>query len=191
MKHRLAIFLFTLLPLAGQNYEPLTVEERAKWFVRSTYGVRSLLVSGPITSAWRTQRNRPVEWGSHWDGFGKRYGARLINNTVTNGIEVSAGAIWNEDPRYFRLGTGSGGRRVGHALKLTFMSRYGDGEYHLGAAKAIGITGASFLQKVGMPDSVTSNRDCTVRIGSNYAGRFVGNFFREFGPDIKKKFKKK
>jgi hypothetical protein len=191
MKHLALIALFGILPATAQNYEPLTAAERIKWFGRTTYGTRSLLISGPITSAWRTYTNRPEEWGPGWEGFGKRYAARLMNNTVNNGLEGSFGALWEEDPRYFRLGQGSAGKRLGAAFKQTFLSRYGDGEYRFGAAKAIGITGSAFGQKLWMPDSVTSNRDCVVRVGGGYLGRFFGNMAREFTPDIKKVLKRK
>jgi len=184
------IFLIALPPLPAQNYEPLTGEERLKWFGNATFGTRSLLISGPITSAWRTYNNRPVEWGPQWDGFGKRYGARLLNNSVNNGLEASTGAIWNEDPRYFRLGEGPVRRRLGQAVKQTWMSRYGDGEYRFGAAKAIGIVGGAFGQRLWMPDSVNSNRDCTIRIGGGYSGRLLGNLFREFGPDLRRRLRR-
>ena len=180
-----------LLPLAAQNFEPLTGEQRLQWFSRSTYGPRSLLISGPLTSAWRTYNNRPEDWGPHWEGFGKRYSARLLNNSVTNGLEGSFGAAWNEDPRYFPLGQGAIGKRLGSALKQTWMSRYGNGEYHFGAARAIGIVGGAFAQKLWMPESVTSNRACAINIGGGYAGQFFSNLLREFSPDLLKKLKRK
>lgn len=189
MKYSTFLLLVAALPLSSQNYAPLTAEERVKWFGATTYGPRSLLISGPISAGWRTYRNRPEEWEPHWDGFGKRYAARLLDNTVTNGLEASMGAIWKEDPRYFRIGQGPMRRRIGRTVRQTFMNRYGDGSYHVGAAKAIGIVGTSYARKLWMPDSVTSNRDCAYRIGGGYAGRFIGNFFREFGPDLLKKMK--
>jgi len=191
MKSILVVLLFALTPILAQTYEPLTGEERLKWFAKSTYGPRSLLFSGPFSAGWRTLRNRPEEWGPHWEGFGKRYGSRLLNNSLTNGLEGSLGAVWNEDPRYHRLGQGPVGRRFGAAFKQTWMSRYGDGSYRIGVARAIGITGGSFAQKLWMPDSITSNRDCAVRIGGGYAGRFLGNLFREFSPEIMRFAKRK
>ncbi len=176
--------------LMAQNYEPLTAEARVKWFAKSTYGPKSLFVSGPFTAGWRTRNNRPEEWGSGLDGFGKRYGMRLVNNSVTNGVEGFAGAMWDEDPRYFRMGQGSLKRRLSHAAKMTFLSHFDDGRNRFGAAKAVGIVSGSFAQKLWMPDSITSNRDCLIRIGGGYSGRFFGNVFREFVPDLLKAFKK-
>jgi len=183
--------LLLLFPLSAQTYEPLTGEQRLKWFGKATYGARSLLISGPLTSALRTYNNRPEEWGPHWEGFGKRYGTRLLNNSFTNGLEGATGAIWKEDPRYFRVGEGPVRKRFGNVIKQTWMSRYGNGEYHFGAAKAIGITGGAFVQKMWMPDSVASNRDCAIRVGGGYSGRFISNLFREFGPELFKKLKRK
>lgn len=190
MKFALLTLLAAGLYAQTPAYKPLTGEERLAWFAKSTYGPKSLLISGPFTSAWRTKTNRPEEWGPHWDGFGRRYGMRLVNNSVTNGIEGVAGAAWGEDPRYPRLGDGNVGKRLKHALKMTVLSRFEDGNYRFGAAKAIGIAGGAFAQKGWMPDSVTSNRDCMMRIGGGYAGRLMGNLFREFLPDLRGKFKK-
>lgn len=199
MKHLALVFLISMMPLTAQSpsspvsappsYVALTGEQRFAWFTHATYGPRSLLVSGPFSAAMRTYSNRPEEWGPHWEGFGRRYSARLLNNTVTNGLEASLGAVWNEDPRYFRKGQGPVAARLREVLKQTVGSRYGDGNYRFGAAKAIGIAGGAFSQKLWMPDSVTSNRDCAFRIGGNYAGRLLGNLFREFGPGLKKRAK--
>lgn len=184
-------FLCALLPLAAQSYAPMTARERVQWFGASTFGVRSLLIADPAVSVWRTYLDRPVEWDSGIDGFGKRYASRVAVNTFTNSAEAGLGAIWKEDPRYFRSGEGAVSRRLGAAAKQIFLSRYGDGNYRFGAAKAAGIVGGSFVQKLWMPESVISNRDCTVRIGGNYGARFLNNLFREFGPDIRKIFKKR
>lgn len=191
MKLYFCVIAISILPLSAQTtppqpYVPLTAEQRVTWFVQKTYGPKSLFITGPISAGFRTYRNRPVEWGPHWEGFGKRYGARLLNNSVTNSIEGALGAAWDEDPRYFRIGQGPATTRLRHIVKSTFLSRYSDGRYRFGAAKAIGITGGSFAQKIWMPDSVTTNRDCMVRIGTGYGGRLLGNFFREFVPDLKK-----
>ena len=191
MKFSLLLLVVSLAPLAGQAYEPMTGQERLKWFAKTTYGPKSLFVSGPITAGWRTYTNRPEEWGPHWEGFGKRYGARLLSNTVTNGLEGSFGAIWKEDPRYYRTGEGPFKKRIGGVLKQVVMNRYGDGEFHFGAAKAIGIVGGAMATKLWMPGSITSNRDIISRFQSGYSGRLVGNFIKEFAPDLMKKFKKK
>jgi hypothetical protein len=181
--------LLFLAATAAASAQPigttLSAKERLRWFTHSTYGRNSLLVSGPIASGLRTWANRPEEWGPGWEGFAQRYGMRLVNNSVMNGVEAGLGAAWGEDPRYHRAPPGtSAGKRVGHALKQVFLNRYEDGQYRFGFAKAAGITTNAFAQNAWMPDSISTNREAALRISNAYTGRAIGHLFREFGPDL-------
>lgn len=183
-------FLLLLVLIPVLPAQSPTADERVGWFAQNTYGTNTLLIAGPFSSGWRTLLNRPEEWGRTWSGFGKRYGVRVLNNTIQNGTDVTLGAIWNEDPRYLPLGKGSPGQRFRHSLKYTFGANYGGGRTGFAVARAAGITTASFAQNAWMPDSVNSNRDAAFRIGTSYAARLASNLFQEFGKDLFRKFKK-
>ena len=101
MKCILAL-LVLLSPLCAQtrirddivpNYQPISGTERAKWFVVSTAGPNSLLLTGPLSAAWSTMLNEPPEYEPHWEGFGKRYGMRLTGISVGNAMEGGMGAL--------------------------------------------------------------------------------------------------
>jgi hypothetical protein len=185
------LLLLAALAAAAQPWQPITGTERVENFVQGTYGPNSLFVGGVFSSSFRTLNNNPREWGPGWSGFGRRYGMRLVNNSVNNGVEVALGALWDEDPRYHPLHKGSPGKRIGYALKRTFYNRYGTSREHFGAARFAGIVAGSFGQNLWMPDSVNDARHGVRRIAGNYAGSAVGNLFREFTPEIKKIFKRK
>lgn len=187
----LVILLLAACGLSAQTWKPITPTERVEEFVVGTYGPRSLLIGGVFSSSWRTYNNRPEEWGPGWSGFGRRYGMRLVNNSVNNGVEIGVGAIWGEDPRYHPLHQGRPGKRIGHALKRVFYSRYASGSDHFGAARLIGITAGSFGQNLWMPDSVNQPKDGAYRVAGNYAGQALSNLFREFSPEVKRIFKRK
>lgn len=191
MRFLASLSFLALLPLHSQVYSPMTGGERAKFYVKDTFRLRSFLISGPAVAAMRTWQDRPVEWEGTWEGFGKRYASRVAINTISNTTEIGLGAIWKEDPRYFPKATGKFSRRIGEAARQAVLSRYANGNYYFGAAKAAGMVAGSFTQKLYMPESVISNRDCTVRIGGYYAGRFVSNLFEEFRPQIRKIFRRK
>src|ERR1700738_658475 len=75
--------------------EPINGQQRLKWFALSTVGPQSL-AGGAISAGWGTLFNAPREYGTHWDGFGKRFGMRLTGLSVSNAAEAGLGSIWGE-----------------------------------------------------------------------------------------------
>jgi hypothetical protein len=167
------------------SYEPITPQQRIRWLAKGTAGPQSLL-TGIFVAGIGTARNSPHEYGPHWDGFGKRYGMRLANNGVTNTMEAGLGAIWGEDPRYFRCTESDFHSRVHNVVKQTFFTRRPDGDLAPAYARFIAIPSSSFLSNTWRPDSKAHNDDAAVRIAYGFLGRMGGNAFREFWPDVSK-----
>ena len=71
------------------NYKPITERERLEWFLVSTTGPSSLFGAGPLSAGLSTAFNNPEEYGPHWEGFGKRYGMRLMGVSTENAIEAN------------------------------------------------------------------------------------------------------
>ena len=123
---------------------PITADGRLGWFVRSTVGPRSL-IAGIFTAGYGTATNSPHEYGTHWAGFGQRYGMRLTGVSTGNAIEASLGAAWGEDPRYFHTVHASFGDRAKNIVDLTFRAYHPDGERHLAYARFVAVFGNNFL----------------------------------------------
>ena len=166
------------------NYKPPTGADRLKWFTVSTVGPTSLLLSGPLSAAWGTAFNSPPEYGPHWEGFGKRYGMRLTGVSVGNAMNAGLGAIWGEDPRYFRSGQGPFGRRVKYVVKATFYAPYKDGKWHPAYARHIGNVGNNFLSNTWRVPSESSAGDAALRCVYGVGATAAGNAFSEFWPDV-------
>ncbi|MBK9169989.1 MAG: hypothetical protein IPM24_21355 [Bryobacterales bacterium] len=185
------VLLAAVSALAQQSGNPgvpaaPSSDERAGWWLRSTVGLQSLAVAGPVSACWGTSRNIPVEWERSVEGFGRRYGNRLIGVSMSNGIEAGLGAAWGEDPRYHTDHSGSFGSRVGRAVKGSFFAHYNGGQQRFAAARLAGIAGNNFIQNAWLPQSVNGPNDALVRMSVGYGGRMVGNLFAEFMPDIKR-----
>jgi hypothetical protein len=101
----------TAAAIPAFNYTPITGKGRVTWAVVSTIGPQGL-AAGVISAGWGTAFNSPEEYGTHWDGFAKRYGMRLTGVSTGNAIEASLGMTWGEDPRYFE----SPNRKFGDAF---------------------------------------------------------------------------
>src|SRR5205823_8831707 len=87
------------LALTAHGQDVISVGDRMKWVAASTVGPATL-AGGAVSAGWGTLLNSPSEYGTHWGGFGKRYGMRLTGVASSNLMEAGLGAAWNEDPRY-------------------------------------------------------------------------------------------
>ncbi|MDQ1474453.1 MAG: hypothetical protein QOJ99_5933 [Bryobacterales bacterium] len=194
--HCRAVLPLLLLPataLTGQNaisftqpYEPITAQQRLKWFSNAALGPSSLL-TGAVSAGIDTLRNDPPEYGPHWGGFGERYGFRLVNRTVSSGIEASMGSLWGEDPRYHRVPQVRTGARVRNVLRMTVVSHNHDGHETPAYARLIAIPSISFLSNTWIPDSRNSTGDALNRIAFSFATHALSNAFIEFWPDIRRR----
>jgi hypothetical protein len=178
--------LLTPLKPATQDdtYHSITSRQRMRWFLTNTIGPPHL-VGGLFTSAFGTAVDRPKEYGPGWAGFGDRYGMRLTGTSTGNAIEASAGALWGEDPRYFRAPGESFKRRFSNAVQLTFVARRRNGRFAPAYARYIAISGNNFLSNTWRVDSEANTHDAVIRTVDGFAGRLASNLFEEFWPDIK------
>jgi hypothetical protein len=176
----------------GQNaisfiepYEPITGEQRLKWFTNAALGPSSLF-TGAVSAGIDTLRNDPHEYGPHWSGFGERYGFRLVNRAVSSGIEASMGSLWGEDPRYHRVPEKPTRARMGNVFRMTFVSHDRTGNEMPAYARFIAVPSSSFLSNTWIPDSHNSTGDALNRIGVTFATHMLSNTFIEFWPDIRR-----
>jgi len=173
------------------HYKPATTQDKLRWFVSSTVSPSRLLIAGPISAGWGTLRDVPSEYGTHWDGFGKRNGMRLTGVATGNLIEATLGSAWGEDPRYFRLGRGGLGKRAKYVVKTTFLAPDRSGRWRPAYARYIGNVGNNFLSNTWRADSEANTSNAIVRCVWGVLGRMTSDTFAEFWPDIKRKVFKK
>lgn len=162
-------------------YEPITAGGRVRWFVVETVGPVSL-AGGLVTAGFGTAINQPKEYGPHWGGFADRYGMRFTGISTGNAIEASLGAIWGEDPRYFRLSEGSFGARVCNIVKQTFEARRADGHFTPAYARFVAIPGNNFLSNTWRVHSEADDEHAVIRTVGGFGGRMAANGFSEFWP---------
>lgn len=165
------------------SYEPITGRQRLNWFARSTFGPQSL-AAGLFTAGFGTAFNRPEEYGPHWEGYGKRYGMRFTGISTGNAMEAAVGALWGEDPRYFRAQGESFKGRMKNVMVMTFVARRANGDLAPAYASYIGITGNNFLSNTWRVQSESGVGDACFRTALGFAGRMGSNLFAEFWPTV-------
>lgn len=167
------------------SYQPITGKQRFRWFVGSSIGAPSL-TAGLFTAGLATARDRPVEYGPHWAGFGKRYGMRLTGISTSNAMEATVGALWGEDPRYLPAADRTFGGRIKHIVVTTFSAYRHDGNLAPAYARFIAISGNNFLSNTWRADSESSSTDALERTGWGFLGRMGKNAFDEFWPSVQR-----
>jgi hypothetical protein len=171
------------VPQSPADYHPITADGRLGWFVRSTIGPRSL-IAGLFSAGIGTASNSPHEYGTHWDGFGQRYGMRLTGVSTGNAIEASLGAVWGEDPRYFHTVNAPFGERAKNVADLTFRAYGPDGQRHLAYARLVATFGNNFLSNTWRVPSEADWQHAMIRSAEGFGACAVSNAFSEFVPQL-------
>lgn len=170
----------------AEPYHPITGSERMSWFVNSTVGPQTLTV-GLLSAGIGTARNAPQEYGGSWEGFGKRYGMRLTGVATGNAMEAGFGALWGEDPRYFRANQQPFGGRIKNVVAMTFLAHDRTGRIMPAYARYIATPGNNFLSNTWRADSEATSQAALVRTMWGFVGLMGKNAFIEFWPDVQRK----
>ena len=168
-------------------YVPPTARDRLNWTINGTVGGASI-ATGVFVASWNTAWNLPSEWGSSWEGVGKRFAAREAQITISNAIESSLGAAWGEDPRYRRSDRAGLWARTACATRSVFVAPRRNGRMAPAWARYFGAIGSNLVANTWLPTGSTTTSQNLRRIGNGFLGRFVGNMWLEFWPDVRRRF---
>jgi hypothetical protein len=171
------------------DYTPLTPSQRVNWIVSGTVGLESLLAVGPLAAGWQTAWNQPEEWQHSWSGFGKRYLHREADVAISSTLEAGVGALWGEDPRYVRLGSGSLKARAKWAIKTAFVAQRRDGRLHPAWGRYVGNTVNNVIENAWLPPSATTVGGTIYRSAAGFASRIGANAWDEFWPDVARRLR--
>jgi hypothetical protein len=168
----------------NDNADEITGAQRVAWAAESSVGWPSLLY-GILPAGVNTARNQPFEYGTHWEGFGDRYGMRLAGLAVSDTMEASLGGFWHENPRYKPEPEKSFGGRMWSIVYQTFFTRRPDGNFEPAYARFIAIPASNFLSNTWRANSEADTPHALERTGYGFAGALGSNAFREFWPGLK------
>ncbi len=116
---------------------------------------------------------------------------RFTGLATSNTMEAGLGAIWGEDPRYFRATSESFPARLGHVVKMAFLAQNKEGDLRPAFARYAAITGSNYLSNTWRVDSDATLSRATIRVGFGFLGRIAGNAWDEFWPDVKERISRK
>src|SRR5579862_5808093 len=105
-----------------------------------------------ITAGIEQSTNEKEGYGQGVLGYAKRYGADFTDG-LTNELFVTAifPALLHEDPRYYRLGHGSGWKRTAYAFPRILIAHSDSGANRINASEFLGNLGSGALSMTYYP----------------------------------------
>ena len=134
--------------------------------------------------------NTDHSYGQGAQGYGKRFGANLAGQATSEFFKDFAyPSIFSQDPRYYRLAHGSGGKRFLHALEHAFRAHRTDGTYMFNYTEWLGTTSAVLVSNTYDPDNRRGFSPNAQRVAFSIAGDAGFDVLREFWPEVARKFR--
>ena len=166
----------------------LTGRERFREYSVAVAGPMAI-VRGAAAAGLGQTLDSPHEWGQGAAGYGLRLGNNLAYNAVRATITSGTAALLHEDNRYFASGRLGVWPRTWYALASPVLAhRHGRRVFSI--SEMTGVAGASALSRTWAPPSWQGGRNIAVSAAISLAGVAGFNLFREFVPDILKRWKR-
>ncbi len=126
-------------------------------------------------------------YGQGWAGFGERYGANYVDQfdgtILGNGVLP---VLLRQDPRYYRMGTGSFKKRFFYSLSTTVVCRGDNGKLQPNWSNVLGNLASGGISNLYYP---RADRGALLTIEQGFEVTAYGSFgalLIEFYPDLRK-----
>lgn len=168
------------------HFQPLTPKGKFHEWAQSEYD--------PLGLAAGVVEAGTIEY-SHTDGFcgygmglgpfGECYGSLELDATNSSFIgDFLLPVLWHQDPRYFRLGEGSFGRRVWYAVARVFVTYNDSGHAVFYSSALTGTAVAAGLSNFYYPPQDVGLSHTMSRVAIDLGNTALYNLAAEFWPDI-------
>lgn len=173
-----------------QPIVPLKPKEKMLIAFKDSFYPTIYFVTAAFAGLGQIENLHP-QFGQGLEGYAKRYGTsyadQAIGNMMTEGIFPT---ILRQDPRYFRLGTGSIMSRTGWAVKQIFVTRTDAGRHVFNASELVGNAVAATISMSYYGDYRTGHQ-VFQQYYTAVATDTFSDVLKEFWPDIKQRLVKK
>lgn len=142
----------------------------------------SLLIESVMFSGFDKAASYGPNYGKGWDSFGQLVGYNAANLSSTYLFtDALLPAVFHQDPRYFRKGSGSAVSRVWWALRSEAVAFSDDGKQMPNYSSMIGFGMSTALSNAYSPESSITLNKTLERYAVKEGVSFGLNLLREFG----------
>jgi hypothetical protein len=169
---------------ADQQLPPQTVKEKFKTAMLDSFDYSSFIFVGAQAGIGQATNSYPY-FGQGTKGYGRYYWHTLVDAINENTwVEFIIPAALHQDTRYYTLGKGEFGKRVGYAITRVFITRSDDGNKTINYSEIVGAGAFAGIANFYYPHQERTLTKTYQRWVTNLAidgGVFV---FKEIWPDI-------
>lgn len=167
----------------------LEVKYKFSLFVQDTFDPVSFLSAG-LDASLDQAVNRDPTFGQGAQGYGKRFGADFAGQTTWRFFKDFAyPTAFSEDPRYYRLGHGSGWERLFHAAAHTFVAYRDNGKYMFNFSEWVGTVSAVACNSAYHPGDELGFSPVMRQVSYSVIQDMGFDVLREFWPEIARKLR--
>jgi len=172
------------LTVNGVDVQPLTWKGKYKITAEGAFDPYEFVLVG-VLAGIRQAEDTDKPFGQGTEGYAKRYGSGFADQAIGN---MMTGAVYpsllRTDPRYYRQGTGSVGRRLFYAATRIFVTRTDRGNNTFNASEFLGDATAAGISNLYYPvqDHTWANNLNT--FATQISVDALGNVLKEFWPDL-------
>lgn len=172
-----------------KQFKPLTPREKFDEWIQGTYDPRGLgLYAAEAATLEHSSTDGFCGYGKGGTGYAKCFGSMELDANISSFFgDFLFPAIMHEDPRYFRLGQGSFGRRLWYAISRVFVTHSDSGRWVFYSSALSGTVLAAAASNLYYPAKDRGVGPSVSRAGIDLGNTALFNAAAEFWPDIKGK----
>jgi hypothetical protein len=167
----------------------LELKDKFLLFVRDSYDPVIFLNSG-FNAGLDQADNEDPSFGQGMAGYGKRFAADYADQASFRFFkDFMYPAIFDEDPRYYRMAHGNGGKRFLHAIEHAFVAHRDNGNRMFNISEWLGTASAVSLGNMYHPGNQRGFVPSASGVGYDVLSDMGFDVLREFWPEISREFK--
>lgn len=165
--------------------KPMTGSERWSYYLRSTFGLRSLAYTA-VGTGINQARDKVPEWGQGMEGYSRRYASSFGQKAIKRSIHHGLASLFHEDPRFRRSDRTKFFDRVLHAAGQALFAYKDDGGRRVGYSRFIATGTAAYVSRQWRPERYHTAEDYFSSSIRSLGTDAAKNVLNEFWPDIKR-----
>ena len=174
-----------------KNITPLTPREKFDLWARGAYDPWGLGIRAGEALLEHSPHSGFCGYGNGIEGYGKCYGSALVDSNISSFFgDFVFPVVLHQDPRYFRLGEGSTGKRIVYAVSRVFLTRTDSGSTSVDTSALAGTILAAAASNLYYPRQDRGFGLTLSRVGWDLGNTALFNLAAEFWPDVKLKIKR-